>query len=134
MNNVIPGLGFHHAAFRVTDFDRAMKFYCEGLGCKVALAWNEKPTRCAMLDLGNGDRVEVFESTEGEWVDLKLTPGNWVHLALRVDDADLAFEKALAAGAKPNILPKDVVLDGCPARIAFVVGLDGEILEFFQEK
>ena len=58
---------------------------------------------------------------------------------LRVAQADIdaAYEAALAAGATSHIPPKDFVIQAetpLPVRLAFVRGLNGELLEFFHEK
>ena len=63
--------------------------------------------------------------------------GKWLHFAMKVDDVDAAYETALKAGFEPKIAPKVVPLQSWPApmsiNIAFVVGPDGEELEFFKE-
>ena len=61
MNTVIPGLGFHHIALRAKDFDRSLAFYRDVLGCTVAAAWGEAPSRKVMVDIGDGGRIEIFE-------------------------------------------------------------------------
>ncbi len=38
-NATIGGGGFHHVAIKVSDFDRTIKLYCEGLGFKEKLRW-----------------------------------------------------------------------------------------------
>lgn len=61
--------------------------------------------------------------------------GSYFHVAFRSNDVDKAVAAAVAAGAIVTVEPKDVVLGSnpsTPVRIAFVKGLNGEILEFFQ--
>ena len=53
----------------------------------------------------------------------------------RSNNVDGAVEAAVAAGAIVTVEPKDVILGvnpPTPVRIAFVKGLNGEIIEFFQ--
>lgn len=126
--------GFHHIALRATDFEATLRFYQDGLGFTRAYGWGEGDSRAAMLDTGDGNYVEVFAGgtrmPEGE-----APEGALLHFALRTPDADAAFARAVAAGAQAHIAPKDVVLPGdppVPVRLAFVRGLDGEIIEFFQ--
>jgi hypothetical protein len=54
-----------------------------------------------------------------------------------VDDVDAAYECALAAGFLPKTAPKTIPIKASPAditiRMAFVIGNDGEQVEFFKE-
>jgi catechol 2,3-dioxygenase-like lactoylglutathione lyase family enzyme len=59
-NPVIPGCGYHHVALRANDFEATLRFYIEGLGCRLAYQWGEGDRRAAMLDTGDGNYVEVF--------------------------------------------------------------------------
>ena len=126
--------GFHHVAIRAVDFDATLRFYLDGFGLSRAFGWGEGDSRAALLDVGDGNYLEVFaggkprpEHDQAEDVLL--------HIALRTPDADASYARALAAGAQAHIPPKDVLIDGdrpVPVRIAFVRGLDGEVIEFFQ--
>ncbi len=59
-----------------------------------------------------------------------------IHFALRTTNTDAATARAVAAGFKVTVPPKDVTIQGTPLtlpiRIAFVQGPDGEMIEFFQ--
>jgi glyoxylase I family protein len=126
--------GFHHIALRVADFEATLRFYQEGFGFVRAYGWGEGDSRAAMLDTGDGNYLEVFaggKAASGE----DAPEGVLLHFALRTADVDGDYARALAAGAKSHIAPKDVILQGTPpvpVRLAFVRGLDGEIIEFFQ--
>ena len=51
--------------------------------------------------------------------------GALLHFALRTSDVDGAYDRALAAGARSQIEPKDVTLAGdppVPVRLAFIGG------------
>lgn len=130
-NKVIKGLGFHHIALKVKDFKKSYEFYTKGLGMTPLVGWGEGSGEIQMLDLGNGDILELFAGGNDELSD----NGKWLHFAMCVDDVDAAFASALEAGARPHIRPKDVLLDSRPykmtIRIAFVIGFDNEQLEFF---
>jgi len=123
--------GFHHTAIRVVDFDRCLAFYHE-LGIQTARSWGEAPKRAAMLDVGDGNYVEVFEGGEAE----APSEGRMIHYALRTPDVDAAHSAALSAGAVERMAPKDVEIPShqgpLPVRISFVVAPAGEIIEFFQ--
>ena len=97
-----------------------------------ALTWGEGDGRAVMLDAGGGNYLEVFAGgAEGD------TPeGHFLHLAFTSADPDADYARALAAGAASMRPPFDLVIPSAPrpipVRLAFVHGLDGEILEFFQ--
>jgi glyoxylase I family protein len=132
-NEKIGGVGFHHLAMRVGDFDKSIKFYTEGLGFKKYIAWGEGNSRAVMLDTGDGNYFEIFAgSSEGE-----KPEGAFIHVALRTDNCELALKNAVDAGAVVTIEPKDVTISSeppTPARIAFCKGPDGEVIEFFQHR
>jgi glyoxylase I family protein len=117
---------------RAADLDATIRFYREGLGFSVAYAWGEGDGRAVMLDAGDGVCVEFFA---GGALDPVRAEGAILHYALRTGDCNAAYQRALAAGAQDHSAPQDVLVPGeppLPIRIAFVRGLDGEIIEFFQ--
>ncbi|MBP5233741.1 MAG: VOC family protein [Planctomycetes bacterium] len=123
--------GIHHVALRVEDFAKAMRFYRDALGLKELRAWGEGDGRAAMLDTGDGI-IELFAGGKG------ASEGSYFHLALRSDDVDGDYAKALAAGATVKQAPAEVnvpVTSGAPmrVRIAFVFAPTGEIVEFYHE-
>lgn len=131
-NEIIKGMGFHHVAVMAKDFEESMKFYTEGLGMKFMTQWGEGDERIAMLDMGNGDIVELFAGgNDRETVDPK-----YIHFAMLVDDVDAAYETAIKAGAKSKTAPLVAPLDSAPIKLtlncAFVYGPAGEELEFFK--
>jgi glyoxylase I family protein len=131
INKVIPGLGFHHAALKVKDFEKAVAFYRDGLGMTPVVGWGEGDNRAQMLDLGDGGILEIFAGGSDEL----QAKGKYQHIALTTASVDQAYEAALKAGAKPLTPPKQVDIDANPAPIslyiAFVIGPDGEEVEFF---
>lgn len=123
--------GFHHVALRTHDFEATIRFYTEGLGFKRRHGWGEGSKQIALLDTGDGNYFEVFANGTDE----PKPEGSFFHVALRTDDVDAAVKAATDAGAVVTVEPKDVVLGDnppTPARIAFVKGLNGEIIEFFK--
>ncbi|OPH54997.1 glyoxalase [Paenibacillus ferrarius] len=129
-NEKIGGGGLHHIALRANDFEATVKFYTEGLGFKEGHSWGEGDSRIILLDSGDGNYIEVFAGGTGE-----VKPeGSYFHVAFRSNNVDAAVAAAVAAGAVVTVDPKDVVLGSnppTPVRIAFVKGLNGEIIEFF---
>jgi glyoxylase I family protein len=142
-NAALVGGGFHHVAIRAYDFEASLKFYTEGLGFVRKYGWGkdgraegERDSRAALLDTGDGNYLELFAG--GTRAPGSAPPEEVVlHLAFRTDDTDAATERARQAGATVTQEPKSVVPTHAeePAqtfRIAFVRGLDGELIEFFQ--
>ncbi len=125
--------GFHHLALRARDFDATVRFYEDGLGFVRAYSWGEGDSRAVLLDMGDGNYLEIFAGgTPAPPVDPQAQ--GLIHFALRTPDVDAAHARALGAGATDDIPPKDVQLGGDgggPVRLAFVYGPDGERIEFF---
>lgn len=140
-NNALHGGGFHHIAVRAYDFEKTLRFYCEGLGFRRVYGWGEdgrpkgeRDSRAVMLDTGDGNYLEVFAGGTRP-PDQEAPEGALLHFALRTADCDAALERARAAGAVVTVEPKTVPIAGdtpMDFRIAFVKGPDGEIVEFFQ--
>ena len=134
MERVKTAPGFHHIALRVRDFDATLRLYQDGFGFERVYGWGDGDGRAAMLDTGDGNYLEVFAGGKrpaGE----DAPEGALLHLALRTPDVDAAYARALAAGARSQTAPTDVEIAGdypVPVRLAFVVGLDGEVIEFFR--
>ncbi len=136
--------GFHHVAVRAIDFDGTVRFYTEGLGLTVRLAFSVpgRIDRAVYLDTGDGSFVEVFD--DGSTVQAEgrrrlpredRTEGALLHFCLRVADTDAAYARALAAGAGPRLEPATQRLREDPrveVRIAFVTGPNGEVIEFLE--
>ena len=119
--------GVHHVSMKCADMEEYGKvkaFYCGILGLSVKREWE----RGCMLDTGAG-YVEVMNSGREA-----SERGIITHFALASDDVDGDIEKVRAAGCEIQVEPKDVVLAGDPARIAFFFGLLGEQVELFCEK
>ena len=131
-NQKIPGCGFHHIAIRSNDWDKSIRFYCDGLGFAEKISWGAAPKRAVMLDTGDGNYLEIFERDAAPTL---AGEPNLLHLCLRTDNCEAAFQTALAAGATVKTAPlvPDVFTEmGLQTKIAFVVGPDGEIIEFFE--
>lgn len=131
-NGIIKGLGFHHIALKVKDFERSLDFYKNGLGLRPVVAWGEGDKRIQMLDLGDGGILELFAGGS----ELPAESAKWIHFAMHADDVEAAYATAVAAGGEPLTPPKTVPLDSTPYKmtiqVAFVKGFDGEELEFFR--
>lgn len=135
-NTILSGCGYHHIALRARDFDRSFAFYTEGLGFKLAHQWGEGEGRIALLDMGDGNYLELFASKPGQSPDTNSDvppPWPYFHLALRSSNVDADAERVRGLGCTITVEPKSVDV-GDPAktiRVAFFLGPDGEVLEFF---
>lgn len=132
-NTVFSGSGFHHIALRARDFEKSLAFYRDGLGFPIAHQWGEGEGRIALLDMGDGNYIELFASKPGQSPDAANVPPAWpyFHLALRSSDIDGDIEKVRALGCPITVEPKSVDVNGKTIRVGFFLGPDGEVLEFF---
>lgn len=133
-NPVLGGGGFHHVCIKTRDWDATMRFYGEGLGCAVKIAWREAPQRAVMLDTGDGNYIEVFEDLATAYS--PVGPIN--HFALRTTRLDAVIEHLRSLGVKITVEPRDVSIKSTngrgevPLRIAFCEGPNGESIELIQ--
>lgn len=131
-NGIIKDMGFHHVALKCKDIEKSLAMY-RALGMKEVVRWGEGEKLIVMLDIGNGDRIELFANGSDEFSE----NGKWQHFAMCVTDVDAAYRIALDAGFLPHVAPKVVPLDSKPEKIsinvAFVKGPDNEQVEFFRE-
>lgn len=88
-------------ALTVRDFERSVKFYCEGLGIEPAAIWNNDGGQALMLNMGNAT-LEVFDERQAEVID-QLEAGErisgQIRFALQVPDLKAAMNRLLAHGA-----------------------------------
>lgn len=88
-------------ALTTRDYERLVKFYCEGLGIEPAAIWDNEGGRALMLDLRHAT-LEIFDERQAEVID-ELEAGKrvsgQVRLALQVPDLQAAMERLLAHGA-----------------------------------
>ena len=88
-------------ALTARDFERLVKFYCDGLGIEPAAIWNKDGGRALILEMGKAT-LELFDERQAEVID-QLEAGKrlsgQVRFALQVPDLDAAMERLLAHGA-----------------------------------
>ena len=89
-------------AVTTRDYERLVKFYCDGLGIEPAQVWDNGQGRALMLDL-NHAALEIFDETQAQTID-QLEAGQRIsgpiRFALQVPDLQAAMERLLAHGAK----------------------------------
>ena len=100
--------GFNHIATVTSDLERAKRFYAEAFGAEVAFEMEAEPDhpRMAILDLGGGAALNVFEAPEETIVGDRRTQGGRGpidHYGLAVDSLESlqqVKERLVAAGAE----------------------------------
>lgn len=130
--------GIHHVGITSGHFEQTVRLYQEGLGFTVKHIWG-RDKKVYMMEIGNGSYVEVFEGDPGQDTPQGSIPnGRWMHLALRTDDVEASYRRALEAGASPLQPPTFAdIQEAKPQRVymlfAYVTGFDGEQIEFIQK-
>lgn len=145
MNHV---LGAHHTSFTVTNLDRSLAFFRDGLGLEVVVARTirekyfdrivglpECEVKAALLRLPGGHHIELFEYVQpkGESVASRPCDPGSSHLALLVEDLAGLAPKLTARGA--NLVSPPVLIDAGPNRGAYAAYLrdpNGILIELFQ--
>ena len=88
-------------ALTAKDYERSVKFYCEGLGLEPAAIWNNGGGQALMLEMGKAT-LEVFDEAQAETID-QLEAGKrisgQIRFALQVPDLKTAMERLLTHGA-----------------------------------
>jgi uncharacterized glyoxalase superfamily protein PhnB len=88
-------------ALTTSDYERLVKFYCDGLGIEPAAIWNNGQGKALVLKMGNAT-LEIFDEVQAETID-QLEVGRrisgQIRFALRVPDLKVATERLLAHGA-----------------------------------
>ena len=88
-------------ALTTKDYERSLKFYCEGLGIEPAQIWNNGQGRALILDMGQAT-LEIFDETQAQTIDQIETGqrvSGQIRFALQVPDVNAAMERLLAHGA-----------------------------------
>jgi uncharacterized glyoxalase superfamily protein PhnB len=88
-------------ALTTRDYERLVKFYCDGLGIEPAQLWNNGQGQAMILDMGKAT-LEIFDEIQAQTIDQieagKRLSGQ-VRLAIQVPDLDAAIERLVAHGA-----------------------------------
>jgi lactoylglutathione lyase len=101
MSTLKPPILELRVAVATSDYERLVKFYCEGLGLEPAAIWNNDGGKALILDMGKA-KLELFDERQAEVID-QLEAGKRVsgqiRFALQVPDLKAAMERLLAHGA-----------------------------------
>lgn len=126
--------GIHHVCLRVPDLYQTVEFYQKALDAKLVVEWGEegKEDHAFILDLGEGDFLEIFGSSQ------KWELGFWQHVAVWTDDIEASMEKAISFGAKKVSEPARSDIPTRSGQIVhmkygFIQAPGGEIIEFIED-
>lgn len=117
-----------HIHLACTDMERTQKFYEDIFDAKVICTWIENGHKCAIIRIGDGVSLEVFECSSGE----REENARWAHIAITCDDPKAAFADAAAKGAAVKHRPTDIAVPCDPpisTVFSFILGPDGEEIE-----
>lgn len=132
-NAIIAGCGMHHVAVQTRDWETSLCFYRDILGMEVVAEFGAPERKIALLDVGDGSHLELFAPTaESPTLEAESPNDPVTHFALAVADARAATERVREAGCEITVEPKDLTLDRLTVTIAFFIGPNGEVVEFFQ--
>ena len=100
-----PNLNNHIHELRVaittSDYERLVKFYCDGLGIEPTATWNNGQGQALILNMGNAT-LEIFDEAQAETID-QIEVGRrisgQIRFALQVPDLETTMERLLAHGA-----------------------------------
>jgi glyoxylase I family protein len=122
---MVQRLGYHHVALKgVKNIDQTIEFY-KKLGCSIVRQFGD----VCMMDVGGNNIIEIFANSDTGAEE----NAHFEHVALRSADVDADYKAALDAGAESVKEPGHGDLNGLKIGVAFVRGLNGELIEFFQE-
>ncbi len=96
-----PSIRELRVAITTSDYERLVKFYCDGLGIEPAQIWNNGQGRALILDMGHAT-LEIFDETQAETIDhieAERRVSGQIRFALQVPDLQSAMERLLAHGA-----------------------------------
>jgi methylmalonyl-CoA/ethylmalonyl-CoA epimerase len=88
-------------ALTTEEYERMVKFYCDGLGLEPSQVWPEEQGRATVLDLGRAT-MEIFDEKQAQTID-QIEVGRRVseriRFAIQVPDLKAAMERCLQNGA-----------------------------------
>ena len=88
-------------AFTAREYERLVRFYCDGLGLETTQVWPSHQGRAVILDMGQAT-LEIFDEKQANTID-QIEAGRrlsgQIRFALKVPDLQAALERLLSKGA-----------------------------------
>jgi len=88
-------------ALTTSDYERSVKFYCDGLGLEPTQLWNNGQGKALILNMGSAT-LEIFDETQAQTIDqieAKQRVSGQIRFALQVPDLKAAMKRLLEHGA-----------------------------------
>lgn len=88
-------------ALTTSDYERLVRFYCDGFGIEPAAIWNNGQGQALVLAMGNAT-LEIFDEAQAETIDhieVGQRISGKIRFALQVPDLKAAMDRLLAHGA-----------------------------------
>ena len=88
-------------ALTAGDYERSMKFYCDGLGIEPSALWSNGGGRALILEMGKAT-LEIFDEIQAAAIDqieAEQRISGQIRFALQVPDLKVAMERLLDHGA-----------------------------------
>jgi len=132
----------HHVAIRVSDIERAARFYCDALGGRLVARPIERSGPYIESVFGPGAHAKVchvafaanavelweFVAPRHPLPDSDQTALGIMHFAVTVDDVPAALARVEAAGGRARF-PVKPVAGGGAASFVYCEDLDGNVFE-----
>lgn len=132
-NKAIAGLGSHHIAVQTRKWEESLTFYTEILGMEQVAQFGSPERKIVLLDIGDGSHMELFEPTaDSPKPDDDTGHDPVTHFALTTTDIESAVQRVRDAGMEITREITTLDLDHLNVTIAFFIGPNKEIIEFFQ--
>ena len=128
------GLQYLHSMVRVTNLEKSLAFYCDGLGLVEVFRKESESGRFTLIFLAAADDLEAAQNDSAPMIELTYNwdpeqydgGRNFGHLAYRVNNIYAVCEQLVKAGVEINRPPRD-------GHMAFVRSPDNISIELLQQ-
>lgn len=116
-----------HTMIRISDVDASLHFFCDQLGLKQNLRYDDEQGRFSLIFLSAPGQEDAQLELTWNWDEKGYAGGrNFGHVAFEVDDIYAKCEDLIAKGVTINRPPRD-------GYMAFIKSPDGISVELLQK-